>query len=207
MDVKCLVCGEPWDYWGLYHGDVQAWEADAIKKGLGCPHCEGNPPEGGYEPENLSDFEYGDEDCISRIYAQPPDGAYEPPQAEILQVCIGCGVQRIRDRAAEVYDGSRREPVYAWYAPAGSDALRWQVEWKLSCEDPGAPMADFHGLGPACAHCCDECADCDAIIATHCQGAFASLDGEGEGYLPEGHYHTSDLRCLDCYMHYVSESE
>lgn len=207
MDVKCLICGEPWDYWGLYHGDVQAWEADAIRDGRGCPACHGHSDEG-YQPTRLSDFEWGDEDCLPRIYAHArPVGKYEPPPVEVLEACIGCGIQRVRDRSAEVYNGKRREPVYAWYAPVGSDASRWGVGWKLSCEDPGAPMMDFHGLGPVCQHCCDECAECDALIATHCQGTFASLDGVGEGYLPEGCYSTAELRCLDCYCAYESEWE
>lgn len=204
-DVRCLVCGEAWSFWGLLHGDVMAWEADAIRDGVGCPACHGHSDES-YQPTRLSDYEWGDEDCLPRIYARPV-GKYEPPQVEVLQVCIGCGVQRVRDRSAEVYSGSRREPVYAWRAPVDSDAWRWQVEWKLSCDDPSIPMTDFYGLGPACAHCCDECADCDTVIATHHHGAFASLDGVGEGYLPEGCYSTAELRCLDCYVMHLSESE
>jgi hypothetical protein len=38
-DVHCLVCGEPWDRWGLTHGDVTAEEATAFLRGEGCPAC------------------------------------------------------------------------------------------------------------------------------------------------------------------------
>lgn len=38
-DVFCAKCGEPWDYYGLKHGDVEKDEADKILKGLGCPAC------------------------------------------------------------------------------------------------------------------------------------------------------------------------
>lgn len=41
MDMHCVRCNEPWDIYGLTHGDVKAWEADAIKAGEGCPCCRG----------------------------------------------------------------------------------------------------------------------------------------------------------------------
>lgn len=53
-DIYCSVCGEPWDIYGLSHGDVKAWEADAIKQGFGCPCCEANgkkPTENYKKPE------------------------------------------------------------------------------------------------------------------------------------------------------------
>ena len=41
-DTHCRKCGEPWDIYGLTHGDVQPWQARAVKAGLGCPCCEAN---------------------------------------------------------------------------------------------------------------------------------------------------------------------
>lgn len=41
MDTHCKVCDEPWDVYGLAHGDVKAWEADMIRIGIGCPACTG----------------------------------------------------------------------------------------------------------------------------------------------------------------------
>lgn len=41
-DIRCLVCNEPWDEYGLMHGDVMAWQADHIKAGHGCPCCIAN---------------------------------------------------------------------------------------------------------------------------------------------------------------------
>lgn len=45
MDTHCAICGEPWDIYGLSHGDVKAWEADAIRAGYGCPCCRQNGKE------------------------------------------------------------------------------------------------------------------------------------------------------------------
>lgn len=38
-DVICAVCGEPWDYYGLKHGDVTPIEGRRILAGEGCPCC------------------------------------------------------------------------------------------------------------------------------------------------------------------------
>jgi len=42
-DVKCKQCGEPWDYYGLYHGDVEPSERKMILAGKGCPSCKSKP--------------------------------------------------------------------------------------------------------------------------------------------------------------------
>lgn len=39
-DVYCRICGEPWDYYGLKHGDVEAGESERILRGEGCPCCD-----------------------------------------------------------------------------------------------------------------------------------------------------------------------
>ena len=38
-DVYCAVCGEPWDYYGVCHGDMTEEEAGKFLKGKGCPAC------------------------------------------------------------------------------------------------------------------------------------------------------------------------
>jgi len=38
-DVYCRVCGEPWDAFGLFHGDMTDEERDIFLAGLGCPCC------------------------------------------------------------------------------------------------------------------------------------------------------------------------
>lgn len=38
-DIPCSMCGEPWDYYGLKHGDVEPGEAERILNGEGCPCC------------------------------------------------------------------------------------------------------------------------------------------------------------------------
>ena len=41
MDVYCKRCGEPWDLYGVQHGDMTEEERDRFWKGEGCPSCFG----------------------------------------------------------------------------------------------------------------------------------------------------------------------
>lgn len=38
-DIHCPVCDEPWDRWGVTHGDMTETEAAAFMRGEGCPAC------------------------------------------------------------------------------------------------------------------------------------------------------------------------
>ena len=38
-DIICAKCGEPWDAYGLDHGDTTEEEARKIRQGKGCPSC------------------------------------------------------------------------------------------------------------------------------------------------------------------------
>jgi hypothetical protein len=40
MDVYCCACGEPWDSYGMRHGDMGQPEAKRFMAGEGCPCCE-----------------------------------------------------------------------------------------------------------------------------------------------------------------------
>jgi hypothetical protein len=44
MDVYCKRCGEPWDLYGVQHGDMTATERDRFWAGEGCPSCCGKEP-------------------------------------------------------------------------------------------------------------------------------------------------------------------
>ena len=54
-DIKCRKCGEPWDYYGLKHGDVEPGEGERILNGEGCPCCEFGKDK---KNNDGNDFEY-----------------------------------------------------------------------------------------------------------------------------------------------------
>lgn len=100
MDIKCVVCGEPWDSYGVRHGDMLPWEADLFRKGAGCPCCEGQS--NGFAPATLEDIENGDEDPMDRINAREDHEAglapkWERPADPVHWECDACGVQAITD--------------------------------------------------------------------------------------------------------------
>lgn len=39
-DIYCAKCAEPWDAYGVRHGDMKPYEADRFSKGEGCPCCD-----------------------------------------------------------------------------------------------------------------------------------------------------------------------
>ncbi len=45
MDVYCKRCGEPWDLYGVEHGDLTAEERDRFWRGEDCPSCHGKAVE------------------------------------------------------------------------------------------------------------------------------------------------------------------
>ena len=44
-DLICNVCGEPWDNWGVSHGDMIKVEKRRFYAGKGCPSCPSNKKE------------------------------------------------------------------------------------------------------------------------------------------------------------------
>ena len=38
-DLYCAKCGEPWDSYGISHGDMTEEEKDNFLLGRGCPCC------------------------------------------------------------------------------------------------------------------------------------------------------------------------
>ncbi|MFQ6065819.1 MAG: hypothetical protein ACE5K3_00895 [bacterium] len=40
-DLVCNICGEPWDSYGINHGDMTEKERGRFLAGKGCPCCEG----------------------------------------------------------------------------------------------------------------------------------------------------------------------
>ena len=43
-DVICAQCGEPWEYYGIYHGDMEKDEIKPFLEGKNCPCCADDPP-------------------------------------------------------------------------------------------------------------------------------------------------------------------
>ena len=96
MDIRCAVCGEPWDCWGANHGDMAAWEYDLFKKGAGCPCCQGVSDEN-HLKDHLESIVLNSEDPDSFNRLHDPDNKpeWKEPEPKKLWTCDGCGVSVI----------------------------------------------------------------------------------------------------------------
>ena len=130
-DIKCVVCSEPYDAWGVNHGDMTRWQAILFKQGAGCPSCEGVSPfehptdleklAGTGDEEQLAVLqdrlllnpdEDGDLDLLSRLMDEdgsgPPNHSrpkWVQPAPKVFWTCTGCDVSVIVDPDDDYPDG------------------------------------------------------------------------------------------------------
>jgi hypothetical protein len=202
-DIKCVVCGEPWDAYGARHGDMLPWEADLFRQGAGCPTCEGVPPEGGWEPTSIGDVENGDEDPYDRILAREAHEsgtapAWVRPQDPILWECAECTTK-----------------VYKDLDLVGSDPDLWVHAYN---EEPAYIVGKAKSVEPTeikgrhycdrCAHVCSDCGVNLLIDATffcdddrfgrypRCEDCQSVIDSEAEWEAWESYAHTDFVRDL-----------
>lgn len=113
-DILCRVCGEPWDAYGVHHGDMMAWEARLFKAGAGCPSCEGVPPEGETDEQREErevesartmfdawddphSFEHVNNVLASSVTGHmPARKAWKEPEREVVWTCAGCKAQAVK---------------------------------------------------------------------------------------------------------------
>lgn len=197
MDIRCVVCGEPWDAYGVTHGDMFPWEAKLFKAGAGCPSCEGVP--NGFAPSTLSDVENGDEDPMIRIVqaervAEGLAPKWERPVDPVHWACDLCGIEVVTD-----LDSGELE----YRAPWKSKARDWHVSHNPRNGCPEEEPAHVFGRETrACEFCLDSCTDCGAKISSQIEGdAYC----EGVSFPQPGNYH--DCVCIDCLEKYCSDCE
>ena len=196
MDILCVICKEPWDAWGVRHGDMAPWEADLFRKGAGCPCCEGEPPESGIaEPTCLADIDNGDEDPMVRLnaYEAALEGKapkWERPDNPVIWECSACGVQVVRDLD---YD-EHSEYAHAWHVPRGSNASNW---WASHYFDGTPDLEPMHKHEDMCL--CENCyCSCDNCGADLCSNPTDDMETEHPLYsFPQDCYGRKRF-CYDC---------
>ena len=75
MDVICAQCGEPWEYYGIHHGDVEEHEIRPFLKGEGCPCCSNHPERqtGIHMEEHFSTLMEASDDMEEFMDSLPPE--------------------------------------------------------------------------------------------------------------------------------------
>ena len=75
MDVICAQCGEPWEYYGIHHGDMESEDVQPFLKGEGCPCCFTDPEKqnGAWIEEHFHSLSEATDDIGELMDSLPPD--------------------------------------------------------------------------------------------------------------------------------------
>lgn len=201
MDIKCVVCGEPWDAYGVSHGDMAKWEASLFRAGAGCPACAGKTPKtGAWEPTSCADIENGDEDPMIRLTLSE-DVANRPawvrPTPVKLWACDCCGLEMQRDPGADLPED---EILATYQRSVDSPAYRYASAYNRGkfC-DPETPAHVFtvegRGTLSVCEGCIEYCLECDEALC----GSLSHDVYDGLASFSESGYYHRDQLCIDCY--------
>lgn len=208
MDLICTICAEPWDAWGVNHGDMRRWEARLFKQGAGCPCCEGIKPSNMTEDESLAALQdrlliNPDEEGPSAGLLALADGCappkWEAPPPTVLWQCAGCGVQVVSDPGNAYPDGDSGDTELEW---RGGQRVHYRRGYarpygeRSSDEEPCSEPPFTIAEQPYCYGCASECGECDTPI-------FARSDLETDPYDPGYAFPREGRRavCCDCYEH------
>jgi hypothetical protein len=189
-DIRCIVCGEPWDAYGVSHGDMLPWETRLFRAGAGCPACKGTP--NGYTPKTIFDVANGDGDEMDRIVAaeRVAEGTaprWIRPEDPIHWTCDGCGVEVVTD-----LDSGDLQ----YHVPFKSRARSWYSSHSFYGMTPEVTPAHVFTSGQkVCEACLSHCDECSTPLCQH-----LDLETYDEGCSfpsPQNPYRDNDV-CIDC---------
>jgi hypothetical protein len=217
-DIICRVCGEPWDSYGVHHGDMTRWQAKLLLRGAGCACCEGISPYADRTPtERLAVADSPDpEDVLVEQHARSLGRAvmevpeWEQPDPELLWVCKGCGVEVVQDPETDFPAGNLDENSNGELAWSGGQ--RWHYQGGISYSYGEAYGDSLPSVRPDilvgtdcyCPGCVKACPDCgEAFIAGH-----SRLEEEFPSYLvDDDDFHRCRAVCESCYFDWQNEQE
>ena len=185
-DMKCRVCYEPWDSYGVRHGDMALWESKLFLAGKGCPCCEGIW-RGDSEEEEVYDVDFS-------------DAWLNPPEPEVVQACAECEIQEVK---SVEYEGLR-----LW---RGGKRVHYSYGRAITAEFvtffPDSP--DEHewvviGGEKYCEACTSRCQECKTPIFTR-----SDMTGDvyDEGACFEHPHSPYKSVCVDCFCVLTAEEE
>ena len=213
-DIVCVVCGEPWDSWGVRNGEMPRWQASLFLKGAGCPCCEGESPfpESG-NLEKLAGIPHPEEAFLRDRLRNNPDDGDQPKELtdgsprlpwvmgepKPLWSCAGCDVQVIIDPKTDFPGLRGREGGnLTWHGGKAVHYIRgsaWRYGMSTRHEEP---EDQCHGIivgEEYCPGCVTECEDhCGELIFVR-----SELSG-GDTYDPGSAFSAGNrLVCITCF--------
>ncbi len=193
MDIKCAVCGEPWDQYGVAHGDIAPWQAVLFRKGSGCPCCCGKSTKQDHLVDHLQSVVFNSEspDDFDRLHdpeGKPPE--WKRPDDIVRFECAGCGAKYMVNVDHE--DKPENYDITRYWIPG----KRWDSNHRTGLDDTTDEDAVTIGDGKYCCQCAGSCYECGTSI-------FNNSDLYSSCYDPGASFpHPDNARktvCVDCF--------
>lgn len=216
-DVRCAVCGDKWEQYGINHGDMAWWQADLLRAGAGCPSCEGERDGEDHFEEFARDVVFDAyeseqfEDALHAAAAGEAPPKWEEPEPKVLWTCAGCGVSAVVSNEAP-YDGSKVSDDPLWFSWHGGQKTHYShgagphaYSDLYDAEEPERdPPHEIAGKA-YCPGCAGQCAECSASVFSN-----SDLEGEAEeagSSFPHPINPFCGSVCYDCYCELNAEEE
>jgi hypothetical protein len=225
-DLHCAVCSEPWDAYGVHHGDMMAWEARLFKAGAGCPSCLGVDPadttDSDRDKRQLQAAEsasnnWDDPDSFplvldmfaSAVGAKiPARRPWIEPKQRVLWTCAGCEVQAVMALRFSLSEENAKDLRTEWkggkrvhYSYGSARAYGDHPNADNWPDDTAPHTIDGKPYCSLCAQTCDGDA-CKASIFQRKELEGDSYDA-GSAFNLEGDY--TDAYCVACFERLDSE--
>lgn len=205
-DIRCAVCAEPWDAYGVFHGDMLPWESRLFRAGAGCPCCKGHATA---ETRETSEYAHAHDVLVGAAWDDPsrfvvghtvgelpakrPE--WKRPEDRVCWECSECDAAVMRDA-----DVTHPKLVYPdrGFGREYVDGLYWRGVRHETNEHEHALAETLSMPGHACPEdwkagdrvLCPACGE-------NCHGCGARL-GEDERHPLGGGYYHPDYYCEDC---------
>ena len=211
MDIRCNICGEPWDAYGANHGDMLTWEYDLFRKGAGCPSCQG-----------VSNKDHIEDRCQDLLMnCEDPDNwfplgntekpEWKKPEPKVYWKCEHCKVAIIEDLEITSYDGSQKDLKLDLDFSKVDSTLHYWIQKEIENSFEGIsedPHYELDGY-TYCCYCATNCADCDTIVLRNNADEMLDTYDSGKSFVRPGEEYCKDpdYLCVDCYEKESSEQE
>jgi hypothetical protein len=165
QDITCAVCLEPWYAPNKHDADMKHWEFELFRRGLGCPCCEGIPPDGIDKDEAADEFlrssnimggtddpdSFFPDNYFKTGEANAPKVRWLPPPDEVMFKCSECvtTIKKCGDDGVYYYDC-----VTPYHVSRITDAETYITDYVFTT-DSGAKV---------CTNCYTNCEKCHAKV-------------------------------------------